>query len=114
MKHIYRLSIRLSPEVQPIAISGVLGIQPTMIRSNAWELEIEESATDAPIDFVGYFLRIVGARFKQLESIGITRQAMTIWLLYEYDQQCNLEFTPDQLKRLGEQGIGLCVSCWAG
>jgi len=37
---------------------------------------------------------------------------LQLWVLYEYEHQCNLEFTPQQLKKLGELNIPLLISCW--
>ncbi len=51
-------------------------------------------------------------KYELLATIGIERKDITIWMLYEYDQQCNLEFDPIRMKRLGDNGIGLCISCW--
>ena len=113
MKHVYRLSIHLESADQSTRIGNILGVQPSKAGGNIWELEVEETKDAAPIDFVDYFLSILGERFPELESIGIKRSHISMWLLYEYDGQCNLEFTPNQLKKLGERGICLCVSCWA-
>lgn len=77
-----------------------------------WELELVEVESDPPIDFVDVFLNILNKNCYHLNEVGIQKKDMSIWIYYEYDQQCNMEFLPDQMKRLGENGIVLCISCW--
>lgn len=55
---------------------------------------------------------ILDGKYLALEDIGVTRDMISIWRLYEYDGQCNLEYSPAEMKRLGDNGITLCVSCW--
>jgi hypothetical protein len=50
--------------------------------------------------------------YDKLWRIGIRTEDITIWHIYEHDGQCNLEFDPQRMKRLGENGITLCVSCY--
>jgi hypothetical protein len=92
-------------------IARVLG-KPSSNESGSWTLEFEEGSNDPPINFVDRFLELLDNKFDFLDSIGVSRDDITIWLLYEYDEQCNLEFSSKDLMRLGEAGIGLCVSCW--
>lgn len=79
-----------------------------------WMLSLEEGADAPPIDFVGRFLALLEGNYEALAAIGVQRHHIAVWLLYEYDEQCNLEFSPEDLRRLGENGIALCVSCWQG
>ncbi len=37
---------------------------------------------------------------------------LTLNIDYEYENQCNLEFLPKDLKKLSEFNIALCISCW--
>lgn len=64
------------------------------------------------IDFVSQFLSILEGKYDALANIGVMRNNISIWMLYEYEDQCNMEFTPQETKTLGEAGITLCVSCW--
>jgi hypothetical protein len=45
---------------------------------------------------------------------GFDFDEVSIWYLYEYSGQCNMEFEPQDLKRLGNLGVRLCISCWEG
>lgn len=71
-----------------------------------------EKDSDPYIDFINEFLDLLEGKYDQLLKIGIARDDITVWMLYEYDGQCNMEFLPEQMKRLGANGITLCVSCW--
>jgi hypothetical protein len=51
---------------------------------------------------------------EKIHALGISNDDLSIWYLYEYDEQCNMEFHPRQLKKFGELDIVLCISCWQG
>ncbi len=80
---------------------------------NIWCFEVQEKESDEYFDFIHHFLDMLEGKYDQLKSMGISKEDISVWLLYEYDNQCNMEFLPDNLKRLGDNGISLCVSCWA-
>ena len=111
-KSIYNLKISCSSKGQKEKVSNLLRIKSNKQMSNTWCLEVQEKESDEYFDFVNHFLDILEGKYGQLESIGISKEDISIWLLYEYDNQCNMEFLPNNLKRLGENGISLCVSCW--
>jgi hypothetical protein len=70
------------------------------------KLEIKETTV------VAHFLNILEGKYEQLSVEGIQRKDITVWIIYEYDNQCNMEFHPEDTKRLGENGIVLCISCY--
>jgi len=68
---------------------------------------------EAPyFDFINVFLDALEPKIDELLKLGVTKDDITFWLLYEYDQQCGMEFHPQEMKRLGESGIVLCIDCW--
>jgi hypothetical protein len=71
-----------------------------------------EEKLDPPVDFVNTFLYILEGKYGELFKVGVEKSDITIWMYYEYDSQCNLEFLPQDLKRLGDNDISLCISCW--
>ena len=79
-----------------------------------WELIIIDDDTDSlpSVYYIDAFLPLLQGKDRELERIGISREDITIWKYYEYDEQCNLEFHPDEMKQLADNGIVLCVSCW--
>jgi hypothetical protein len=110
MKYIYSLRIG---GADSDAIAQVLGRRSDRPGSG-WVFELREGADEPPVDFVGRFLAILEGKDEALAAIGARREDLAVWVLYEYDEQCNLEFSAADLLRLGERGIALCVSCWQG
>lgn len=111
MKYIYILKIDCNGN-NPDTVTDILGVKPSMSDDYQWKLEMTEASEDPHIDFINHFLDILDDKYSMLESVGIKRESVTIWMLYEYDQQCNMEFLPEDLKKIGNQGITLCISCW--
>ena len=99
-------------------ISKILKVFPDEFDSdsvhnyNSWIYSVEKSDEDIYFDFVNKFLEILEPNFSALENLDIKKSDISFWHLYGYDQQCNMEFSPNNLKRLGENGITLCISCW--
>ena len=118
MKSYDRLQISFKPDIATYnSISKILGVQPTeLIDKNAvpgvWIYEVIEEQDDDFYDFINKFLDLLESNYEKLSDLDIKREDITIWYLYEYDQQCNMEFSPSRLKRLGDNEIALCISCW--
>ncbi len=77
-----------------------------------WEIQFTQNENDEYISYIGLFLSILEGKYNQLNKIGVARENISIWIYYEYDGQCNLEFNPSELQRMGKEGITLCISCW--
>jgi hypothetical protein len=92
-------------------VARIMG-EPSTGEAGDWCLVLNEGPDEPPTPFVRVFLGALENRFGSLEQIGVTRDNITMWVLYEYDYQCNLEFLATDLKDLGEAGISLCISCW--
>jgi hypothetical protein len=92
-------------------VANVLG-RASSEDTEDWNVTLEERQDDAPTPFLDVFLGLLDGHFASLERIGVSRDDITVWLLYEYDEQCNLEFTAADMERLGRSGISLCISCW--
>ena len=121
MKVYYRLDINSDSSKETYdSITDILMVLPTQNETklptesiyNMWSYEKVSEENDDYVDFISHFLDLLNNKYQQLQVIGINRKDIQFWLLYEYDQQCNLEFNPEQLQRLGNNGIGLCISCW--
>lgn len=101
-------------------ITELLGIQPTKFEQkkklddtiDLWTYTVDTDDEEPYFDFINKFLDILEPKFNELNELGIDKSNITFWLLYEYDQQCGLEFHPQEMKRLGESGIVLCIDCW--
>lgn len=111
IKYIYELKIHFNGNNSG-TVTDILGVKPTRADDYLWELEITETDEEPYTDFINRFLDILDGKYSLLESVGIKRESITIWMYYEYDRECSMEFLPEDLKRIGSQGISLCISCW--
>ncbi|MFY1047284.1 hypothetical protein [Chryseobacterium sp. GP-SGM7] len=87
-----------------------LNVQPLSKFSDVWIYEINES--EKALNFVDYFIKILNPHFETLKTLNIHRNHISFWILYEYQNQCNLELPAKTLKLLGDSEIDLCISCW--
>lgn len=97
------------------SVTTILGLQPTedeAISYEIWMYCISEAEDEPTVDFINIFLDILEPNFEQLEQLGITKDNINFWLIYEYDKQCGLEFHPQEMARLGQNGIHLCIDCY--
>ncbi|MCP4162963.1 MAG: DUF4279 domain-containing protein [Deltaproteobacteria bacterium] len=111
MRSFYSLRIQAYRIFDIDKINNILDIVPTKSDENYWELEKILDEESEYYDYINYFLDILEGKYQELEQIGIEKSNISIWLIYEYDQQCNMEFSPSQMKRLGENDITFCISC---
>ena len=106
----YKIKIVVDKFEQIQKINRILSIQSSS--ENVWVYETIVDDNEPYIDYVYIFSEKLEHHLNELKEIGITTSDVTIWMEYEYDQQCNMEFFPNQLKKLGDLGIKLCISCW--
>lgn len=111
MKYSYVLKINCNNN-QSEQIAHLLNVKPTLVTSKRWEFEKVQDGNSEYINYIKIYLDILKDKYNQLEQIGVTRDCIEIWMYYEYDQQCNMEFSPEDLKYIGDNGISLCISCW--
>ena len=64
------------------------------------------------INYITFFLNLLEGKYEALEKLGISREMISIWHLYEYKDNCYLKYSPDEFKRMGMNGLTLCVSCY--
>jgi hypothetical protein len=79
----------------------------------SWGIEIQKGNEDN-FDFIRHFTELLESKAEVLKSLSVSTNDISLWLLYEYENQCNLEFSPDQLSGLASKKIALCISCWEG
>ena len=85
-------------------ISLILGVIATS-QLNCWEYEVEDNS-------ILKIHEILHDKFLFLSDIGVRNNDITIWLYYEYEEQCNLEFTTKELALLSNLNTDFCISCW--
>jgi len=101
-------------------ISKLLGLEPMPVDKESkfgepyslWTYRVDTTDEDDYFDFINKFLDILEPKFADLEMLGIKRDDILFWLLYEYDQQCAMEFHPKEMMRIGNCGIHLNIDCW--
>jgi len=76
-----------------------------------WSLIVEEDSPNFT-SALHIFIDLLTANLTRLKEIGISMDEICFWYMYEYEHQCNIEFSPEITKRIGELGIVLCISCW--
>ena len=108
--YIYRLQILSSKSYSEEQLNNVIGVSSNFPHAD-WGIEIIQSDENFSGILV-YFLSLLEGKYEKLESIGISREDISIWVLYEYEGQCNMEYNPVSMKKIGENGIVLCISCW--
>ena len=103
----YQLKINCNSTQQEL-VSTILGVIPT--KTDPWTFEREASQVTG--DGITYLVSFLSGKFEKLAELGIERNDVSIWMLYTYQNQCNLELAPTQLEILGKEGIHLCISCY--
>lgn len=91
-------------------LDSILGFQSKM-ESAFWEVVLENNQEVE--FFVESFVQKVLSSKNLLSKLGVNiPNDISFWCLYEYNDQCNLEFNSNILRKLGNNGIDLCISCW--
>lgn len=101
-------------------ITDLLHLQPTVIEGDTsddnvfgiWMYCVDTDDQEPHFDFINVFLDITDQYMDGLKLLGIAKSDITIWLVYEYDQQCSMEFHPEEMTRIGKSGITLCIDCF--
>lgn len=111
----YMLQVVFDPNAEKYqALTAVLGVEPRKPDPNSptWQYFVEEGPDGPYFDFINEFLDLLEGKYAQLADLGIERDNVSIWRYYQYDGQCNMEYDPERMKRLGDNGINLCITCW--
>lgn len=74
-----------------------------------YELEVGDEESEG---IIFNFINLIELKKKELVAIGINDDQISVWIVYEYSGQCDLEFSPLLLKKIGDNGISLCISCY--
>jgi hypothetical protein len=93
------------------SVSNILGKQPNEDEPY-WEISIVQDNSSGPIHYIDEFISILNGKYDSLSELGIRREDISVWRYYEYDQECNMEISPREMKLLSDNGIILCMSCW--
>ncbi|MBH2005013.1 MAG: hypothetical protein I8H66_10020 [Sphingobacteriia bacterium] len=78
-----------------------------------WEYKISDEDSFFQ-NAVEHILTKLEHNLNALKTLGVRKRDLSLWYLYEYDSQCNFEFSSKELKRISLSGLPLCISCWQG
>ena len=79
---------------------------------STWCLQIiEDEEKGIYNDFINIFMDLLEPNFDRLKKIGIDKENILIWLVYEFENQCALGFSPNDLERIGRNGIAFNIDC---
>jgi hypothetical protein len=92
-------------------VSSIVELQPDSYKYG-WSYEIVFLEQEGYFDIIAKLLDSLEGKYEKLRKLGIEKKDITIWLIYGYHNQCNMEFKPETLERLGKKGIRLCISCY--
>ena len=92
-------------------VSTIIGLKPKDYKYG-WSYEIVFEEQKEYFDIIAKFLDSLEGKYEQLRKLGIKNEDITVWLIYGYNNQCNMEFEPNILARLGDKRIKLCISCY--
>lgn len=110
MKVYCSLRIGIKNNIQNV--NKIMGIKSHDSFSNLWTLDIEATEEKSYWDVLETYIDLISTKFKELSSENIEKEDITVWLICEYTEQCNLEFNPSILETIGNLGITLCISCY--
>ncbi|MEH2423074.1 MAG: hypothetical protein V7K48_19825 [Nostoc sp.] len=92
-------------------VNDILGID-TNSNNCYWEQILVKEAFNSPVNFVDIFLNLLEDKYQKLSILEVHKDDISVWMYYKYEQQCNISFSPKDMKRLGDNQITLCISCW--
>lgn len=92
------------------SVEEILGIQS--ISNDIWIHELIQKEDNEYIDCIDIFSKILIDNLILLEERWIRKEDISIWLLYNFEDQCNLEFSVEQIKKVSELGLWLNISCY--
>ncbi len=111
MKYHYSLKIETkSPEISQ-KLNSIFQVEGSPIKTE-WEYATIENEDDPYHDFIALFSNMIIENRDDLLRLGIKEDDISVWMLYEYENQCNMEFHPEQLGKLAKAGVTFCISCW--
>jgi hypothetical protein len=112
MTSYYELHIAIDNVDKYLIISDIIGIESNSHPSLIWDVTVAREDESEYFPFIDYFLSILDGKYDKLKEIGIERNDISIWFIYYYDAQCNMEFSPKDMYNIGKEGITLCISCY--
>ena len=109
-----KMSFRMTLYGKNIDLSGIEELLHIQLDNNSIRVpdNLPENP-DGPVFYeeIEWLLDLAEENEKELIRLGVDFSDSQIWMIYYYDKQCNMEFDPDLMERMGKLGLKLCVSC---
>jgi hypothetical protein len=102
MNIIYRLKICTNEINQ---LNTILGLSSTILKMY-WTFDYTQH------DYSNYFKKIIHPNINLIRKYLYGDHPISVWILYEYEDQCNIELLPSDIKNLASFDAVLCISCW--
>ncbi len=106
----YKLKISTEESNYEI-VSSIVELYPLDYKKG-WSYDIIYDERSENYDVIARLLDSLEGKYEKLHKIGIKNSDISIWIIYGFNNQCNMEFEPELLERLGGRGIKLCISCY--
>lgn len=109
----FRIDIAFDIHDKAEKLSNVFGDDPNWVMGySSFSYRVVLDEIEGYFDFINTFMDILEPNLHHLDVIGIKREWITIWYEKDHEAQNNFEFEPQDLKRLGDNGIKLCISVY--
>lgn len=110
METIY-YSLRINKNGNEIkTINNILNTKS--ISNDIWIYELAQNEKDNYINFIDIFTNILNEKIDLLKNIWIQKNDISIWILCNFEEQCNLEFSSNQINNLSKIWVWLNISCY--
>lgn len=106
------LSVRLYNNIDKSIINNLINMND-ISKNEYWSMDFDLNENKINDILDDLYVKILSAE-TLLKNNGIEISDFTLYLLIEYEQQCNLEFTSDLLLKISRLKMAFCISCWQG
>ncbi|RMG55662.1 MAG: hypothetical protein D6722_27545 [Bacteroidetes bacterium] len=97
----------------PRPLEEILGFKDAqgLQQPHFWKLRQVINKDQPFVDYISYFLDLLEGHYADLQANGIHRRDISIHWDYRYSVRGHLEFRPEVLERLGQNGHSLHIHC---
>lgn len=115
MNDIYCLKIEVNIPGQMQLLDMILGVEHDMEEPHTWVLtmDYDKGFGDLPIFYITNFIDILKDKYTDLEEIGIRRDMISIWRCTNQPGEVYMEYWPEEMRLLAEEGIKFRILCRA-
>lgn len=105
--------MKISTDVEKFeALSCIFENNQGISTKYGWMLEFTQSDNDPYFDYIDYFTNLIEVKFVEIKKLGISKKDISIWIVFEYFNQFNTEFSPRILNKLAQHNLTLCITAY--